>query len=56
MNIVLWQQEFQEHQVYVEEQWKMMLASLENPKDPRASKCFLINSMIEILSSLMTFN
>ena len=56
MNTVPGDQELEEHKVCVKEQQEMMLSSLGHVKDPCASKCFLINSMLEMLSSLMTIN
>lgn len=49
---VLSDQEFQEHK----EEQQMMLSGLGDLKDPHISNCFLINSMLEILSSAMTLN
>lgn len=56
MNTVPRDQELQEHEVCVKERQEMMLSSLGHVKDRCASKCFLINSMLEMLSSLMTIN
>lgn len=56
MNTVPWDQEFQEHKVCVEEQQDMVPSHLADLKDPHASKCYLINSTLEIVLSLMAVN